>query len=118
MLYWGRKHHLCAGDLVQQHRGWRGSLLQEELPNFLNPSWSLYPALVVPSSCSLLKAGVCSSIWVGNQLPGPHAQLMFFWSIVLELAGWQGCTRTGCLHLPSCCIFSNLTISHRRVKVM
>lgn len=41
--------------------------------NVSSLSWSPCPALAVASSCALLKAGVCSIIWVGNQLPGPRA---------------------------------------------
>lgn len=57
---------------------------------------------ILTSSCALLKAGVCSSIWVENQLQGPCAQLASRCDIVFGVSRCQGCTRTGHLCLPWC----------------
>lgn len=85
--------------------------------NVSSPSWSPCPALAVASFCSLLKAGVCSITCVGNWLPEPCAHLAPHYSIGFGTAGWQGCTRMDHMHLASCCIFSHITVSHRKVKV-
>lgn len=68
-------------------------------------------------SCSLLKAGVCSIMLVGNQLPGQCAELPPHCNTVFEVVRWQGFTGMGCMRLPWCCIFSHVTVSYRKVKV-
>lgn len=122
-FYWVWKHHFCweSGPVVPRLEGIsapRGVAKHSVCLNTASPFQSSCPVLAMDSSCSLLKAGVCSIMLVENQLPGQCAELAPHCNTVSGIAGWQGCTGMGRVRLPWCCIFSHIAVSHRKVKAM